>query len=118
MAELQPNLTFTAGADLEPNRLVTLRNTGLVTYTAAGEVPDGITTQKVLNGGLVACFPANYPGALQLSASKAIAIGAPVYPAANGQVSDAAGGGATIGKALTAAGGANAELGFWVVMRL
>lgn len=117
MAESQPNLSFTAGADLEPYRLVTLRNTGLVTYTGAGEEPDGVTTQKVLSGGTVACWPINYAGELQLTASKAIAVGAVVYPAANGKISDAAGGGVAIGKARTAATGDGSTLGFWTIMR-
>ncbi|HUW18261.1 MAG TPA: hypothetical protein VMW16_03080 [Sedimentisphaerales bacterium] len=106
-------ITGPAGEDLEADRLVRI-SAGKFVYCDAAEEPVGITLNAVLSGAKVAVHPINAGGIAKVTGSKDIAAGAAIYPATDGKVSDAAGGGRRIGTlwldAITADGGKAAAL--------
>jgi hypothetical protein len=75
-----------------------------VEIAGAGEQHIGVTTEAVLDTGLVAVKLRTAPGSVEMIASKGIAIATVVYGAASGKVSDAASGSA-IGMSKKAASG-------------
>jgi len=100
-------ITMIAGEALIADRLVKI-SAGTAVYCDAGEEPVGITVDNVASGALVAVVPINAGGVRKVTGSKDIATSTVIYPAADGCVSDAAGGGRRIGvtfAAITAAGG-------------
>lgn len=90
-----PEFTYTAGADLEPYRLVKQDSSGNAVYCGATDIPIGVTVARALSGKQVRVRWWNSPGLLQLCASKAIAINTLIYAAANGKVTDSSAGSAT-----------------------
>lgn len=94
--------TLTSGEALVADRLVKMSTTTVI-YADAGDEPMGITQEAVDNGKPVAIWPINKGGIAKVTASKAITAGSTLYPANDGKVSDAAGGGRKIGVNLTAA---------------
>jgi len=93
--------TITAGEAFAADRLV--RYTGSAwMYCDAGQQPDGVTTEAVASAARVTIHPVNGACIEKLTASKALTVGDQVYPAADGKVSDAVGGGQRLGVAQTA----------------
>ena len=87
--------TFIASGALAARRHVkllagTVTDPPQVEYAGAGEYGIGITQYAVADGEQVAVKTWNSPGSFEVTASKAIAQAATVYPAADGKVSDAA----------------------------
>jgi hypothetical protein len=87
--------TFTAGEDLEAKRRVKIKS-GTTTsppeveYADAGEVPAGVTEYAVDSGDLVAVKLWNEGGTFEVESiiGTAIAVGASLYGAADGRLSD------------------------------
>lgn len=106
-------ITGTSGEALEADRLVRISASTFV-YCDAAEEPVGITKNSVAISTKVAVHPINAGGLAKVTGSKDIAAGAAIYPANDGKVSDAAGGGRRIGTlwldAITADGGKAAAL--------
>lgn len=106
-------ITGTAGEALEADRMVRI-SAGTFVYCDAAEEPVGITTNPAAINTKVSVLPINSSGIAKVTGSKAIAAGATIYPATDGKVSDAAGGGRRIGTlwldAITADGGKAAAL--------
>lgn len=93
--------TFTAGEDLEARRRVkiesgTTTSPPEVVYADAGETPIGVTEYAVDDGDLVAVKLWNDGGSFEIESiiSSAIAVGASLYGAADGRLSDAVSGSA------------------------
>ena len=100
-----PELSYTAGADLDPYRLVKQDSSGNAVYCTATDVPIGVTVARALSGKQVRVRMWNAPGLLQLTASKSIAINTLFYAGASGKVTDSSSGGATkLGYSASAAG--------------
>jgi len=89
-------ITGPAGEALAADRLVRISASTFV-YCDAAEEPVGITCEAVAINAQVAVIPINTGGIRKVTGSKSIAAGAAIYPAADGKVSDAAGGGRRIG---------------------
>ena len=105
-------ITGEAGAALVADRLVKWSASTFI-YCNAGEEPVGITTDNVAIGAQVTIVPINAGGVQKVTGAKAISAAAAIYPAADGKVSDAAGGGRRIGTqlvAITADGGKAAAM--------
>jgi len=100
--------TGVAGEALEAYRLVMLSASTWI-YTDAGEVPEAITgPMPVASGDLVSLWPIGKGGVVPVTGLAAEAAEVAIYPAADGKVSDAVGGGKKIGQllsAISAAGG-------------
>lgn len=94
--------TMTSGEALAADRLVKMSTTTVV-YCDAGDDPIGITMDNVATDTDVTIWPINRGGIAKVTAAKDIAAGAEMYPAADGKVSDAVGGGRRIGVAMAAA---------------
>ena len=87
--------TFLAGADLRAWRRVTIKpgttaSPPEVIHAGAGEACIGITMDDVKSGDAVAVALLAGDGTLLVEAAKAVAVGAALYGAADGKVSDAA----------------------------
>lgn len=102
-------LTFTASGAIGKN--IRVKQTAAsatvppqVEIAGVGEQHIGVTTEAVLDAGLVAVKLRTCPGSMEMVASKAIAIATVVYGAAAGKVSDASSGSA-IGMSKKAASG-------------
>ena len=93
--------TLTSGEALEADRLVKMSTTTVV-YADAGDEPIGITQEAVATATPVSIWPINKGGIAKVTAAKAISAGSVIYPANDGKVSDAAGGGRRIGVNLVA----------------
>jgi hypothetical protein len=103
--------TFTADGALLAYRRVKISSGTTTTppqveYAGVGEQHIGITQYGAADGALVAVKLRTADGSQEASAADTFAIGATLYGAANGQVSDTASGSA-IGEALEACTGAN-----------
>lgn len=96
--------TFRAAEDLEAYRRVKLDGSGDAVYADAGEEFIGITTQKVANDEMVAVALRASDRTFKVVAADSFALGAVLYGAADGKVSDSVSGTAQ-GIALEAAGG-------------
>lgn len=103
--------TFTAGEDLAAHRRVKIE-TGTtadppeVVYADAGEQHIGVTTAGADDGKLVDVKPRNESGTIEIEAADSFAIGADLYGAADGKISDTSSGSAIASavEAATAAG--------------
>jgi len=93
--------TGTSGEALAQYRFVKLSSSTWV-YADAGDEPQALTLEACSSGGKVSLWPINKGGIVKVTASKAISTGSTIYPAADGKVSDAAGGGRRIGVNLEA----------------
>jgi hypothetical protein len=102
--------TFTATAVALAARIRVKHTAGAATVevAGAGEQHVGVTEYACAASSEVALKLLNFPGSVEMTASKIIAVGATIYGAAAGKVSDAAVGSA-IGIALEAAG-ANGDI--------
>lgn len=97
---------FTAGGVLSSGVLVKLSaTTGKVTTCGAGEDAIGVTRTTANGDGSLVAVRLLYPSVTMTSA-KALAIGANLYPAASGQVSDTVSG-QRVGICMTTASGAS-----------
>lgn len=81
---IQGTFTGIAGADLEPDRLVKKSGASWI-YNGAGEVPQGVTADRVASGKPIAIRPVQ-GGLRKVTAAGVIADGATIYAAANGKV--------------------------------
>ncbi|HIJ70666.1 MAG TPA: hypothetical protein HPP87_04795 [Planctomycetes bacterium] len=105
-------ITGTAGEALAADRLVRISASTFV-YCDAAQEPVGITMDNYASGAKAAIWPINKSGLAKVTGSKSISAGAAIYPATDGKVSDAAGGGRRIGtlwEAITADGGKAAAM--------
>ncbi len=98
--------TYKAGSDLLVNRRVkieggTVTNPPEVVYAGAGEQHIGVTMMAASDGDMVSVRPINMEGTYHVSAADTFAVGATLYGAASGQISDTSSGTA-IGIAIVA----------------
>jgi len=115
-------LTFQAGEDLAAHRRVKIESGTVTTppevvYADAGEQAIGVTELAVSDGDNVAVKVNTFPGSIECVAADTFSIGATLYAAADGKVSDSSNGSA-IGiakEAATAAGDIVEFLGFGVL---
>jgi len=115
-------LTFQAGEDLAAHRRVKIESGTVTTppevvYADAGEQAIGVTELAVSDGDNVAVKVNTFPGSIECVAADTFSIGATLYAAADGKVSDSSNGTA-IGiakEAATAAGDIVEILGFGVL---
>ena len=107
----QTNKTFKAKVAIGRYLLVKLDTTeGQVDLCGAGEVPHGVSLRGEAAGMSIAVMPLGKPSAtFKLTAAGAIALGARLVPAANGQVDDT-GGGPEVAIALQPATAAGEEI--------
>lgn len=98
--------SFKATEALEAYRRVKLSagSGNEVEYADAGEDYIGVTTRKVSAGEYVACWLKNADGTVQVEAADSFSVGATLYGANDGKVSDTSSGSAQF-TALVAAGG-------------
>ncbi len=101
--------TYKAGEALLVNRRVkvesgTVTDPPEVVYADAGEQHIGVTMIGADDGDMITVRPINYNGTYQVVAADAFAVGATLYGAADGKVSDTSSGTA-IGIAITVASG-------------
>jgi len=97
--QVEGNLTFTAYGALEPKRRVKIRSGTTTTppevvYAGAGEQHIGVTQTRAADGGLITVRPRNAGGSSEVTAANSFSIGAVLYGAANGMVSDSSSGSA------------------------
>lgn len=102
---IRGNLTFTAGEDLVQFRRVKLKSgtTAVppeVEYADANERSIGFTETNAESGKVVSVRPHNVDGNRIAVASEAFVVGATLYGAADGKVSDTAASAAILGAAL------------------
>ena len=107
MSENSGYRTFTAGEALAAPRRVKIKSGTTTTppevmYADAGEQHIGVTQQAVASGAAVAVRLRTVPGTCEMTAADAFAVGATLYGAADGKVSDTSSGSA-IGQAIAAA---------------